>query len=252
MSGEEQALRLVGRELYEAFFKGYTIKQWGCAPTELPAEVLRRLPVRFDYNDSYFDSRYQAMPRDGYTSVIARLLDHPGIEVALRTCWSPALRPGAEHVFFTGSLDQFFDFSEGRLGYRTVRWVHERGEGDHQGVAILNYTGLDVPWTRVVEHKHLAPWEAHPRTLVSREYSQETAPGDMPFYPTRRAPDRRVLARYVERAGRERRVSFLGRLGTYRYLDMDQVIAEALRFARACLAARAAGAPLPVFSVPPL
>lgn len=247
---EEQALKFLGRELYEAFFRGYTIKQWGCDPTELPAAVLKRLPVRFSFDDSYYDSRHQAMPREGYTRVVQNILDHPRIALSLGTAWDPALRREAGHVFFCGALDQFFGYGEGRLGYRTVSWLREVHEQDFQGAAVINHTRLDVPWTRVLEHKHFAPWETHALTLVDREYSRETGPGDTPYYPKRLEADLRLLQRYRRLAERERGLSFIGRLGTYRYLDMDQVIAEALRFSRAWLGARSTGQPLPVFSGP--
>jgi UDP-galactopyranose mutase len=249
---EEQALKFVGRDLYEAFFRDYTFKQWGCDPRELPASLLRRLPLRFDYNDNYYDSPWQALPREGYTAVVARILEHPGIRVQLSTPWDPAMRRDAAHVFFSGALDQFYGFSEGRLGYRTVWWEREVHEGDYQGGAVINHTRLNVPWTRVLEHKHFAPWETHARSLVTREYSRETAVHDTPYYPKRLAADHLVLQRYLALAGQESGVSFMGRLGTYRYLDMDRVIAEALALARSWLAARADRKPLPVFSAPPV
>lgn len=252
MNFEEQALKSIGRELYEAFFKGYTIKQWGCDPTELPPEILKRLPVRFTYNDSYYDSIHQAMPREGYTRVIENILAHPLVGISLATPWDLAMRQDAGHVFFSGALDQFYGFCEGRLGYRTVHWQREIHEDDFQNNAVINYTQPDVPWTRVLEHKHFAPWESHARTLVFREFSKETGEGDLPYYPKRLAADRLVLHRYLERAKHEQGVSFIGRMGTYRYLDMDQVIAETLEFSRAWLDAESNGRPPPIFSSPPL
>ncbi|MEO8485863.1 MAG: UDP-galactopyranose mutase [Betaproteobacteria bacterium] len=249
---EEQALKFVGRDLYEAFFRGYTIKQWGCDPTELPAAILRRLPVRFNYDDSYYDSTHQAMPKHGYTQVIEQILDHARIRVTLGTPWQSGMQREFAHVFFSGALDAYFDHAEGRLGYRTIRWQREVHEGDHQGCAIINHPEVEVPWTRVIEHKHFMPWEHNDRTLVSRESSHETGAADTPYYPKRLAADRELLARYVALAQRQQRVSFIGRLGTYRYLDMHQVIAEALDFARTWLAARAAGDPPPLFSGAPL
>ena len=249
---EEQALKFVGRALYEEFFKGYTVKQWGCDPTLLPAEILKRLPLRFNYNDSYYDSTYQAMPRDGYTQVIENILAHPLVRVSLDTAWQPAMQQDVAHVFFSGAMDQFFAADEGRLGYRSLRWQRETHAGDFQGTAIINYPGEEVAWTRVIEHKHFAPWETHERTLVTREFSHETAPGDIPYYPKRLANDRQLLQRYIERAQQLDGVTFIGRLGTYRYLDMHQVIAESLALARNWLAARANGQPLPVFSAAPV
>jgi UDP-galactopyranose mutase len=249
---EEQALKFVGRELYDAFFRGYTIKQWGCDPRELPAEVLKRLPVRFDYNDNYYDSSHQALPRHGYTRVVENLLDHARIRIVLRTAWAPSMCKGFDHVFHSGALDACFDFCDGRLGYRTMHWQWERHDGDFQGTAIINYPALDTPWTRVIEHRHLAPWECHAKSLVAREFSRETDAADMPFYPKRLAADRALLGRYVARAKSLAATTFIGRLGTYRYLDMDQAIADALALARQWRDARARNAPLPVFSRPPL
>lgn len=249
---EEQALKFVGRELYETFFRGYTIKQWGCDPTELPAEILKRLPVRFNYDDNYYDSLYQAIPLEGYTRVIGNLLDHPQVQVRLNKPWCSSMRDKADHVFFSGALDEYFGYDEDKLGYRTVFWKSETFNGDMQGNALMNYSRLDVPWTRVLEHKHLAPWERHERTLASWEYSREAGERDIPFYPKRLKADIRILKRYIKRARQERGVSFIGRLGTYRYLDMDQVIAETLWFARSWLKAKAGGGRLPVFSGRPL
>jgi UDP-galactopyranose mutase len=232
---EEQALKFLGQELYEAFFRGYTIKQLGCDPTELPASILQRLPVRFDYNDSYYNSRWQGMPRDGYTAVIARILEHPEIEVKLECPWDPAMKDEFSRVVFTGPLDAYFGFREGRLGYRTVFWKRDEAAGDFQGNAVINYPDLADPHTRVHEYKHFAPWESHERTCVFTEFSKETGTDDIPYYPKRLASDREVLARYEVLAGQEEGVHFLGRLATYRYLDMHQVIGEALDFSRELL-----------------
>lgn len=244
---EEQALKFLGRDLYEAFFYGYTKKQWGCEPTELPASILQRLPIRFNYNDSYYNSRWQAMPRDGYTEVIRRILDHPLIEVKLCTPWDPTMRLEFEHVFFTGPIDQFYAHSEGQLGYRTVHWTREEHKGDFQGNAVINHPSPEVPFTRIHEHKHFAPWEEHERTAVFTEFSKETEAGDIPYYPKRLDRDKLILERYFARAREERGVSFIGRLATYRYLDMHQVIAEALDFSTTYLQARADRQAAPVF-----
>ena len=248
-SFEEQALKFLGRELYEAFFRGYTLKQWGCDPRELPASILKRLPVRFNYNDNYYDSRYQAIPRDGYTQVVENILAHPNITVSLETAWVDTMKQDVEHVFFTGPLDEYYGYAEGRLGYRTVYWESECHTGDYQGNAVINYTSPDVPWTRVHEHKHFAPWESHDQTLVFREFSKETTADDVPYYPKRLSADKAILARYVARAEKETQVSFVGRLATYRYVDMHQVIAEALSFSRRWL--EAAAEERPVFSADP-
>jgi UDP-galactopyranose mutase len=225
---EEQALRFVGRELYEAFFKGYTLKQWGIDPTKLPASVLKRLPVRFNYEDNYYDSAFQGIPRHGYTYIVERILDHKNISVHLGSKLRKQDTLGYRHTFFTGPMDEWFCHSEGRLTYRTLDFVEGLYEGDYQGNAVINYCDQTVPWTRVSEHKHFAPWENHDRTIVFREYSRECGINDLPYYPVRLADDRRVLDRYMELARKEAGVTFAGRLGTYRYLDMHVTIEEAL------------------------
>jgi UDP-galactopyranose mutase len=256
---EEQALKMVGAEIYETFFKGYTIKQWGCDPRELPASVLKRLPVRFNYDDNYYDKPHQGIPVEGYTAVVEKILDHPRIIVHLgrRLAASdlPSLAGAFDHLVFTGPLDAFFGFSEGRLGYRTVSFERIGTEvEDYQGNAVVNYTDVAVPWTRIHEHKHFAPWERHEKTAVFREYSRETGPEDVPYYPKRLEADKAMLARYrglaeaaARRSGPGPGLSFLGRLATYRYMDMAPIIAEALEFSRGLMAGAKAGSPLPVF-----
>lgn len=225
---EEAALKHLGRDLYETFFRGYTRKQWGTDPRELPASVFQRLPIRFDYNDNYYDKTYQGIPTVGYTELIRRILDHPLIEVQLNTSYARALSNGFIHTVYTGAIDQFYEYCEGHLGYRTVYWDRETHSGDYQGVACMNYPEESIPWTRKVEHKHFAPWETHDQTVVFTEYSKESGEGDDLFYPKRLKADKERLAHYQILAQQEPRVTFLGRLGTYRYLDMDITIAEAL------------------------
>ena len=228
---EEQALKFVGRELYETFFYGYTKKQWGCEPRDLPASILQRLPVRFNYNDSYFDDRFQGIPVDGYTAIIERILSHENIEVRVNTPWEANMVKEFAHVIFTAPIDHFYNYRFGRLGYRTVFWDRRDETGDFQGNAVINYPDMDVPFTRILEHKHFAPWEKHEQTVVFTEFSKETEPADVPFYPKRLPPDKALLEQYLALARQETHVSFLGRLATYRYLDMHQVVAEALDFA---------------------
>jgi UDP-galactopyranose mutase len=244
---EEQALKLLGRELYEAFFYGYSKKQWGCEPRELSASILKRLPVRFNYNESYYTDSLQGLPIEGYTALFERMLEHPKIEVKLATPWEQGMGAEFAHVVFTGPLDQYFGHRFGRLGYRTVFWDNQTLRGDFQGTAVMNYPGMEKTHTRIVEHKHFAPWEEHDSTYVSTEYSKETGPGDVPFYPKHLAPDKEVLARYLNLAQQETNTSFLGRLGTYRYLDMHQVIGESLYFAPLLARALRTGAPRPHF-----
>jgi UDP-galactopyranose mutase len=227
-SFEEQALRFVGRELYEAFFKGYTIKQWGVDPAELPASILKRLPIRFNYDDNYYDSKYQGMPVEGYTHIVAGLLDHSNIRVFLGANVSRKVALAYGQTFYTGPLDEWFGYSEGRLSYRTLDFLPERHSGDYQGNPVINYCDAGVPWTRICEHKHFSPWDAHDDTIVFKEFSRDCGEKDLPFYPVRLVNDKQTLECYMRMAREERAVTFAGRLATYRYLDMDVAIEEAL------------------------
>lgn len=248
---EEQALRMIGRDLYENFFYGYTKKQWGVEPRELPASILKRLPLRFTYDDNYYTSAHQGIPAEGYTAVVERLLDHPGIRVHLGVRFDRTMTDSYDHVFYSGPLDGWFGHSAGRLRYRSVTWERFHDEGDYQGNALVNYCDEGVPYTRIIEHKHFTPWERHERTTCSREYSRETTDGESPAYPMRLAEDKKILAEYMRMAETEDGVTFIGRLGTYRYLDMDTVIGESLDLAVACLA-RSDTAKWPTFSRSPL
>jgi UDP-galactopyranose mutase len=249
---EDQALRFVGRDLYEAFFKGYTKKQWGVDPTELPASILARLPVRFNYEDSYFNHPYQAIARDGYTEIIASILDHPRITVELGKSLSRADAASFDHMFWTGPIDAYFDYEHGRLGYRTLDFESEVHDGDYQGCPVLNYCDEDVPFTRITEHKHFAPWESHDRTVIYREFSRLCGEKDIPYYPIRLVKEKEQLGQYVEMARRETNATFVGRLGTYRYLDMDVTIFEALKVATGAKDALINGESVPSFFVDPL
>ncbi|KFF48314.1 UDP-galactopyranose mutase [Gammaproteobacteria bacterium MFB021] len=244
---EEQALRFVGREFYEAFFKGYTQKQWGCHPSELPASILKRLPVRFDYNDNYFFHRFQGMPEHGYTRLVEAILDHPSISVRLNTRFHRDQLGEYDHVFYSGPLDGFFDYELGRLGYRTLEFEKFTYNGDYQGCAVMNYGEASVPYTRITEHKHFSPWEEHEASVCYREYSRECGPDDVPYYPIRLVNEKALLVRYVEQAEQLENVTFVGRLGTYKYLDMDVTIREALDAARGFLDRQARGDQIPAF-----
>lgn len=249
---EEQALRFVGKDLYDAFFKGYTMKQWGMHPSELTASILKRLPVRFNYDDNYYNSAFQGMPKNGYTYIIEKLLDHPNIHVMLNTKFDRSMAADFQHIFYSGPIDGWFGFSEGRLGYRTLDFETSRHYGDFQGNAVINYCDADIPWTRISEHKHFSPWESHEKTLIFKEYSRFCGENDVPYYPIRLAQEKSLLARYIDLVQQERDITFVGRLGTYRYLDMHVTIQEALETADSFLAARAAGAMVPPFIVNPL
>ncbi|MEO8204854.1 MAG: UDP-galactopyranose mutase [Chthoniobacterales bacterium] len=244
---EEQALKFLGRDLYENFFYGYTKKQWGCEPTELSASILKRLPVRFDYNDNYYSKIYQGIPKDGYTALIERMLDHPRIKVELNHPYQREDSSQFTHTIYTGAIDGFYNHSLGRLGYRTVTFERIDATGDFQGNAVINYTDANVPYTRIHEHKHFTPWETHEKTVAFREFSKETEPSDVPYYPKRLEQDKTLLDRYTKLAGQEKNVSFLGRLATYRYMDMEHVIDEALQFSERMIEALTQGGVIPVF-----
>ena len=248
---EEQALSMIGKDLYEAFFEGYTIKQWGRHPSELPASILKRLPLRFNYDDNYFNHRYQGMPKDGYTPIFEKLLSHANINIHLGESWPPSFRNDFDHVFYTGPIDAWFGHCLGRLGYRTLRFEREVHQGDYQGCAVMNYGSVGVPYTRVSEHKHFSPWENHDKTVIFREYSSDCGPDDIPYYPIRLVDEKALLNDYINLANSEDGVSFLGRLGTYRYLDMDVTISEAMTAFREISRLLDLGEKLPAFFVDP-
>ena len=255
VSFEDQGLRFVGRELYDAFFAGYTSKQWGVDPKELPASILARLPVRFNDDDSYFNHPYQAIPKNGYTPIVEAILRHESIKLHLGMRFDPSSHSEFgefDHVVWTGPIDAFFGFEFGRLGYRTLDFEPEVCDGDYQGHPVVNYCDVDVPYTRITEHKHFAPWEEHSRTIVYREFSRLCGESDTPYYPIRLVKEKEQLLNYVQLARNAKGVTFIGRLGTYRYLDMDVTIHEALLASKAMLDCLAKQQPLPSFSIDPM
>ena len=234
---EEQAIRLVGRDIYEKLVKGYTEKQWGRKCEELPAFIIRRLPVRLTYDNNYFNARYQGIPVGGYTAMAERMLE--GIEVRLGTDYlqhREALDAQARRVIYTGPIDAFYDYRLGTLAYRSVRFETETlPTGNFQGNAVVNYTDAETPWTRIIEHRWFDPDSAAgttDRTVISREFSSEWKPGDEPYYPVNDAKNGELYAKYAELAAKEEKVVMGGRLGSYRYYDMDKVIESALAMIR--------------------
>ena len=226
---EEQALSMIGPELYEGFMRGYTIKQWGRHPTDLPASILKRLPLRFTYDDNYFNHPFQAIPRDGYTEVVNAMLDHRSIKTHLCATFTRDSGEHFMHTYYTGPLDAWFDHAYGRLAYRTLDFKVERlFNVDAQGVAVMNYCDRDVPHTRRVDFKHFTPWETSAHSFVYEEHSREMEPNDEPYYPIRLVKDKETLAKYEEAARGERDVTFIGRLARYQYLDMHNAIGAAL------------------------
>ena len=240
---EEQAISLIGTDIYEKLIKGYTEKQWGRPCTELPAFIIRRLPVRLTFDNNYFNALYQGIPVGGYTRMVERMLE--GIEVRLnedylkdREHWNQI----AEKVVFTGPIDAFYDYRLGTLEYRSVRFETELLDTPNfQGNAAVNYTDRETPWTRIIEHKWFefgkdSEGNDLPKTVISREYSSEWKPGDEPYYPVNDEKNENLFKRYRALADQEDRVLFGGRLGEYRYYDMDKVIASSLQFSRKVLA----------------
>lgn len=223
---EEQALSMIGGDLYEAFFKGYTEKQWGRKATLIPASILKRLPLRFDYNDNYFFHPHQGLPRNGYTEIVLGMLDHPRIRIELYEIAKRAIADKYDHTFYSGPLDGWFDYNFGRLPYRTIDLIREDGAGDIQGCPVMNYCDLSVPYTRRLEYSHFAPGRAYNGSVSFREYSRECGENDEPYYPVHLTSDDSVYGSYAQR--RPKNVTFIGRLGTFRYLDMDVTIGEAL------------------------
>lgn len=231
---EEQALCLVGTDVYTKLVKGYTEKQWGRDCKDLPAFIIRRLPCRFTYDNNYFNDRWQGIPMGGYTKMVERML--VGIEVRLNTDYADLIRAEpdiAEKTVYTGCIDEFFGYKLGALKYRSVRFeTEELDEENYQGNAVVNYTAREVPYTRIIEHKHFE-FGRQKTTVISREYSAEWQPGMEPYYPVNDEENMALYREYKKLADAQRDVIFGGRLGAYRYYDMDQVIAAALREVRA-------------------
>lgn len=245
---EEQALSFIGKQLYYAFFYGYTKKQWGCEPTELPASILKRIPVRFNYDDNYHNNIYTGIPVDGYTALIQKLIEHKDINVTLNKKFNSTDDISSyDHVFYTGPIDAWFNFKYGRLGYRTVTFEKQYADGDYQGVTQMNYCNTEVPYTRITEPKHFTYWEQHDKTVYFKEFSKETEPTDIPYYPKRLANDKTLLLQYRYDAMQLKNVSFLGRLATYRYMDMHHVIGEALNFAQNFIQSTVTASTPPIF-----
>jgi UDP-galactopyranose mutase len=226
---EQQALNMAGRDVYEKLIKGYTEKQWGRPCSELPPSIIKRLPIRFTYDNSYFNAKYQGIPAEGYTAMVEKMLD--GIELRLETDYLPDqkfYKRIAHRVIYTGPIDAYFNYSLGVLAYRHIRFdIQTLPLPNFQGSAVVNYTDSVTPYTRIIEHKHFS-FGAQEETVISYEYSDEWRPGIEPFYPVEDRQNTELYRRYRELARGETKVVFGGRLGTYRYYDMDQVIEQAL------------------------
>lgn len=231
---EEKAISLIGRPLYEAFIRGYTAKQWQTDPRDLPEHIITRLPVRYTFDNRYFNDKYEGLPVDGYTAIFERMLKHPRIDIALGVDFFSlkSALPAGLPVVYTGPIDRYFDYSEGELGWRTIDFEKETlNTGDFQGTAVMNYADETIPYTRILEFRHFNPERSYQteKTVVVREYSRSAKRADEPYYPIDTRQDKAIFLRYRERAEAEANVHFGGRLGTYRYLDMHQAIGAALK-----------------------
>lgn len=244
---DEKGISLIGRDLYEAFIRGYTAKQWQTDPSELPPGIIARLPVRYTYDTRYFSDAFQGLPADGYAAWLETMADHPRIDVRLETDFFDAGEHskdavvGQVPVVYTGALDRYFEHAAGTLGWRTLDFETEvLPVADFQGTSVMNYADEDVPFTRIHEYRHFNPERDYSDggTVVSREFSRFAQPGDEPYYPVGTPADREVLGRYRELAAGERDVHFGGRLGSYQYLDMHMAIASALSLVTNTLAPR--------------
>ena len=226
---EEQALSLVGKDIYEKLIKGYTTKQWRKDPKDLPASIIKRLPVRFTYDNNYFNDKYQGIPEGGYTQIFEKLLQGVNIKFNVdyfekKEQWDAI----AKNVIYTGPIDMFFDYQHGDLEYKSIRWENElMNKSNHQGCAVMNYTDVEVPYTRVIEHKYFDD-QKQDMTYVSKEFPQEYKRGVEPFYPVNDAKNTEIYRKYKAMADELPNVHFGGRLATYKYYDMHQVIAAAL------------------------
>ncbi|WP_125100581.1 UDP-galactopyranose mutase [Leucobacter chromiireducens] len=235
---EEKGISLIGRPLYEAFIRDYTAKQWQTPTTELPAEVISRLPVRYTYDNRYFNDTHEGLPTEGYTAWLEKMADHPNIEVRLNTDFFDESQPlnknaivGTVPVVYTGPVDRYFDYAEGELGWRTLDFEQEvLPTGDFQGTSVMNYAGSDVPYTRIHEFRHFHPERDYPsdKTVIMREFSRFAKREDEPYYPVNTPEDRERLLKYRALTEQENQVFFGGRLGTYQYLDMHMAIGSAL------------------------
>ena len=232
---EEQAISLIGKDIYETLIKGYTQKQWGRACAELPAFIIKRLPVRFTFDNNYFNDKYQGIPEGGYTALVEKMLD--GCDVRLGVDYfehKEELDAQANRIIYTGEIDRYFNYQYGHLQYRTVSFETELLEGvaNYQGNAVVNYTDAETPYTRIIEHKHFemfgAALEECPDTVISREYSKEWQQGDEPYYPVNDAPNSQLYAQYKALADSQTKVIFGGRLAEYKYYDMHKVIERAM------------------------
>ena len=233
---EEVMLTHLGEDLYKEFIYGYTKKQWGVCPTTLPASIAKRLPFRLNYNDNYYNKKYQGLPVEGYTPLFEQIFSTKNVNINLNVSFEPGMEADYDLVFYTGTIDKFFNYEYGKLSYRTVYWQRQVCEGYYQGNAVVNFTTENEPFTRINEPIYFEPWKERlpmGRSVYFTEFSKATEAGDEPYYPIRRNDDLSCLSLYQKKSESEQYAKFIfhGRLGMYRYLDMDMVIEESSKLA---------------------
>lgn len=234
---EQELLKSLGRDLYQNFYRGFIKKCWGVDPVKLPANLFAEKAVRLNYEEKYYDDYYQGIPVSGYTEIIRRILDHQDIMIRLGQRLEPQMRDQFDHIFWSGPMDGFFHYDKGRLGYRTFDFERFITNGDQLGCPIMHFCDEKIPYGRMIEHKHLAPWETHDKTICFKEYSRPAEEQDIPFLPMRLSQDLMMLKAYVSQIESEKKVTFMGRLGTYRSLSIAQTIQESLELAALCVKA---------------
>ena len=249
---EQAALASVGQDLYEGYYKGYTKKQWGRNPTDLPPFIFRRLPIHLDNESNVFHHAKQGQPVGGYTLMVERILEHPNIQIKTSVAFDDSFDISQyEHIFYSGPIDRYFNWCHGYLPYRTLDFRHEHRFDSYQKCGTVNYCDEKVPYTRIAEHKHFWPWETHKNTVITYEFPRECQPGDRPYYPIRLNESSPLFEKYVKMAEEEPNISFVGRLGTYRYLDMDKAISEAIHSAHITLESLKEKIKIPTFFYSP-
>lgn len=247
---EEQALSMIGEDLYKAFFYGYTKKQWGRDPKEIPATILKRLPVRFNYNDNYFSHPYQGMPVNGYTPIFEKLINKNNIELRLDCPFTEALAEEYNHTIYTGPIDEYFNYKFGELEYRSLVFEKEYHEvSDFQGNAVINYSDIETPFTRITEHKHFhsKSLENKNSTIIFREFSKKSSKDDEKYYPVKLSNDKNTYQKYIDYANSLSGITFAGRLGTFSYIDMDVCIERSIKLSDNIISNLKKNQKLPVF-----
>ena len=232
---EEQALELVGKEMYEKLIKGYTEKQWGKDATQLPAFIIKRVPIRFTYNNNYFNDVYQGIPKGGFNPVFEKCFEKCDVMLHTDFLENRNLANEAKMIIYTGMIDQYYNYCFGPLEYRSLRFEHEILDlENYQGNAVVNYTEREIPYTRILEHKHFE-FGTQPKTVITKEYPQEWSPGQEPYYPINTEKNNQIYQQYNNLAMKEKNIFFGGRLGSYSYYDMDQIVYEALQLSKRLL-----------------